>query len=129
DPDGIVWMGTNGSGLAMWRDGKLSRFLVRDGLFDNDIYGFVPDTQDRLWMACSNGFFWVTRADLLKFASGKSQRIVSSPYSPLDGLRTVQGTFGVQPVGTRAKDGRLWFSSSSWLLAFAPDMGIRNILP
>jgi signal transduction histidine kinase len=129
DPDGVVWMGTNGPGLAIWRNGKLSRFLVRDGLFDGEIYGFVPETPDRLWMACSNGFFSVSRADVFKFAEGKTHKITSSPYSPLDGLRTVQGTPGVQPVGTRTKDGRLWFSSSVWLLAFAPELGIRRILP
>jgi ligand-binding sensor domain-containing protein len=50
DPDGVVWMGTNGLGLAIWRNGKLSRFLVRDGLFDSEIYGFVRETPDRLWM-------------------------------------------------------------------------------
>ncbi len=129
DPEGVVWMGANGGGLGMWRDGKLSRFLVRDGLYDNEIYGFVPDAKDRLWMACSNGFFWVTRADLFKYASGKVQKVTSSPYSPLDGLKTVQGTPGVQPVGVRAKDGRVWFSSTAWLMAFAPDLGIRNLPP
>lgn len=129
DPDGVVWMGANGSGLGMWRNGRLSRFLVRDGLYDNEIYGFVPDTKDRLWMACSNGFFWVTRADLFNYASGKVQKVTSSPYSPLDGLKTVQGTPGVQPVGVRAKDGRVWFSSTAWLMAFAPDLGIHNVLP
>jgi len=34
----------------------------------------------------------------------------------------------VQPVGTRTKDGRLWFSSSVWLLAFTPDLAL-NIRP
>ena len=129
DPEGVVWIGANGAGLAMWRDGKLSRFLVRDGLFDNEIYGFVPDTQDRLWMACSNGFFAVTRSQVFKFAAGKAPKIASAPYSPLDGLRTVQGTPGVQPVGTRTKDGRVWFSSSVWLLALDPDQGARRTAP
>jgi signal transduction histidine kinase/ligand-binding sensor domain-containing protein len=129
DPDGVVWMGMQGAGLAILRDGKLSRFLVRDGLFDGEIYGFVPETSDRLWMACSNGFFSVSRAELFKFAEGKIHKITSSPYSPLDGLRTVQGTPGVQPVGTRTRDGRVWFSSSVWLLAFAPDQGRRGIVP
>ena len=129
DPDGVVWMGTDGGGLTIWRNGKLTRFQVRDGLFDNEIYGFVPDTADRLWMACSNGFFSVSRAEIFKFADGKVHKIVSAPYSPLDGLRTVQGTPGVQPVGTRTRDGRVWFSSSVWLLAFAPDQGTRRILP
>jgi signal transduction histidine kinase/ligand-binding sensor domain-containing protein len=125
DPDGVVWMGMNGFGLVMLRDRKLIRIRVRDGLFDGEIYGFVLDAQDRLWMACGKGFFWVDRKDLLKFADGKIAKFTSTPYSPLDGLRTIQGTPGVQPVGVRAADGRLWFSATGWLLAFAPHMGTR----
>jgi signal transduction histidine kinase/ligand-binding sensor domain-containing protein len=125
DRDGIVWMGANGAGLGMLRDGKLTRFLVRDGLYDGEIYGFVTDAQDRLWMACGKGFFWVDRKELLKFADRRIAKISSTPYSPLDGLRTIQGTPGVEPVGVRTKDGRLWFSATSWLLAFASDQGIR----
>jgi len=125
DPDGITWMGMNGFGLAMLRNGKLIRLRVRDGLFDGEIYGFVLDAQDRLWMACGKGFFWVDRKDLLKFADGKIAKFTSRPYSPLDGLRTIQGTPGAQPVGVRTSEGRLWFSTTGWLLAFAPHLGIR----
>ena len=109
----------------MLRDGKLTRFLVRDGLYDGEIYGFVTDAQDRLWMACGKGFFWVDRKELLKFADSRISKIASTPYSPLDGLRTIQGTPGVEPVGVRTNDGRLWFSATGWLLAFASDQGIR----
>ena len=109
----------------MLRDGKLIRIRVRDGLFDGEIYGFVLDAQDRLWMACGKGFFWVDRKDLLKFADGKIAKVASTPYSPLDGLRTIQGTPGVQPGGVRTADGRLWFSATGWLLAFAPRLGMR----
>jgi signal transduction histidine kinase/ligand-binding sensor domain-containing protein len=125
DPDGVVWIGMNGLGLAVLRDGKLIRVRVRDGLFDGEIYGFVLDAQDRLWMACGKGFFWVDRKDLIKFADGKIAKVASTPYSPLDGLRTIQGTPGVQPGGVRTADGRLWFSATGWLLAFAPRLGTR----
>ena len=125
DPDGNVWVGMNGGALALLRDGKVSRIRVRDGLFDGEIYGFALDAQDRLWMACGKGFYWVDRKELLKFADGKISRVSSTPYSPLDGLRTIQGTPGVQPVGVRTSDGRLWFSATGWLLSFAPSLGIR----
>jgi hypothetical protein len=118
-------MGAEGNGLGMLRKGKLSRFLIRDGLYDGEIYGFVSDAQDRLWMACAKGFFWVDRKELLKFADGKISKFVSTPYRPLDGLRTIQGTPGVQPVGVRRTDGTLWFSATGVLLAFEPNQGVR----
>jgi ligand-binding sensor domain-containing protein/anti-sigma regulatory factor (Ser/Thr protein kinase) len=125
DRDGIVWMGAEGNGLGMLRNGKLYRFLIRDGLYDGEIYGFVSDAQDRLWMACAKGFFWVDRKELLKFADGKISKFASVPYRPLDGLRTLQGTPGVQPVGVRRTDGTLWFSATGLLLAFEPNQGVR----
>ena len=125
DHEGLVWLGTDGFGLGLLRDGKLSRFLIKDGLYDGEIYGFVADAQGRLWMACSKGFFWVDRKELLKFADRRIAKISSTPYSPLDGLRTIQGTPGVEPVGVRGADGRLWFSATGWLLTFAPNQGIR----
>lgn len=129
DPEGVVWMGANGAGLGMWRKDKFSRFLVRDGLFDNEIYGVVADGADRLWMVCSNGFFWVNRSDLFQYAAGKVAKITSTPYTPLDGFRSQQGTPGVHPAGTKSRDGRLWFSSTNSLLAFAPGPGVRTSVP
>jgi signal transduction histidine kinase/ligand-binding sensor domain-containing protein len=125
DHDGVVWMGTDGNGLDMLRNGKLTRFLIRNGLYDGEIYGFVSDAQDRLWMACGKGFFWVDRKELFKFADGKISKITSTPYRPLDGLRTIQGTPGVQPVAVRRTDGTLWFSGTGLLLAFEPNQGVR----
>ncbi len=129
DPEGVVWMGANGAGLGMWRKDKFSRFLIRDGLFDNEIYGVVADGADRLWMVCSNGFFWVNRSDLFQYAGGKVAKITSTPYTPLDGFRSQQGTPGVHPAGTRSQDGRLWFSSTNSLLAFTPGPGVRGGVP
>jgi signal transduction histidine kinase len=129
DKDGNVWMTSSGFGVGLLSQGKLFRYFVRDGLFDTDNYGVVADAHDRLWFACSKGFYWVNRADLLEFAAGKRKKIVSSPYSPLDGLRTVQGIPGVQPAGVLASDGRLWFSASRGLLAFEADLGAQDVAP
>jgi ligand-binding sensor domain-containing protein/signal transduction histidine kinase len=120
DPQGLLWMGTLGSGLRLLKDGKAFGYFMRDGLFDNEIYGIVPDGQDRLWMASSKGIFSVNRADLLKFAKGEIQKITSTPYSPLDGLRTIECRSGVEPAVWRMRDGRLWFSTIRGLLVIDP---------
>ena len=129
DPEGLVWMAATANGLRMWHDGKISHFQVRDGLFDGEIYGVLPDRQGHLWMSCSKGFFSVSRSELLAFAAGKIPKITSAPFSPLDGLRTIEGTQGVQPVGAATPDGQLWFSSTYGVLAFGPRSGIRDVPP
>jgi ligand-binding sensor domain-containing protein/signal transduction histidine kinase len=119
-PDGMMWIGTEGGGLRLLDHGKITAFQVRDGLFDNEIYGIIRDDQDRLWMTCSKGLFYVNRSDLLKFAAGTLKKIVSTPYSPTDALRTIESRAGVQPGSFRMQDGRLWFSTIRGLYVFDP---------
>lgn len=120
DQEGLVWMGTVGYGLRLLKDGKIFSYFMRDGLSDNEIYGITEDAQGRLWMASSKGIFSVNRSDLKKFAAGEIKKFVSNPYSPLDGLRTIEGKPGVQPAVSRTPDGKLWFSTIRGLLLVDP---------
>lgn len=127
DTDGLLWIGTAGGGLRLLNHGKITTFLVRDGMFDNEIYGILRDAQDRLWMACSKGLFSVNREDLLKYAAGSRTKIASTPYSPTDALRTIECRSGVQPGSARMHDGRLWFSTIRGLYVFDPSHLQLNI--
>jgi len=129
DRDGAMWMGMLGGGLRLLENGKMSTFLMRDGLFDNEIYGIVADSQDRLWMACSKGIFSVPHADLRRFAAGELKRIVSTPYSPTDALRVIECKPGVQPAASITHDGRLWFSTIRGLIVLDPKHLQRNVPP
>ena len=90
DPQGRVWIGGIGSGLHLLDGGKQVDFSMQDGLFDDEIYGIVADRQDRLWLASSKGIFSVNLPELLQFAAGKATNVASTPFSPLDGLQTVE---------------------------------------
>src|SRR5262249_8527380 len=67
DPGGVIWFGTSGEGLLSIDHGRLSRYTVHDGLFDDSIYAVLGDRKGRLWMACSKGIFSIDRAQLLAF--------------------------------------------------------------
>jgi ligand-binding sensor domain-containing protein/signal transduction histidine kinase len=121
DADGFLWIGTVGGGMRLLQNGKMTTFFVRDGMFDNEIYGIIRDDQDHLWMACSKGLFSVSRADLLEFAAGTRKKIVSTPYSPTDALRTIECRAGVQPGSAHMQDGRVWFSTIRGLYVFDPN--------
>lgn len=138
DKDGFLWMGTLGGGLRLLRNGRVFSYYLHDGLFDNEIYGITADADDRLWMACSKGIFMVPRADLLQRAAGVIRHFESKPYSPMDGLRTIECKAGVQPSAATMSDGRLWFSTTRGLLALdvsrvlhrlsAPPIEIEDVL-
>ena len=129
DPQGVTWIGTNGSGLGILRNGVLTRIFYSDGLPDREVYGFLTDAKDRIWMAGSKGFFWSKRTDLLNFVRGKGAKIRTASYLPQEGLRAIQATSGVQPVASNAGDGRLWFTTTRGLLAFELNAGVQHPPP
>jgi ligand-binding sensor domain-containing protein/signal transduction histidine kinase len=116
DPAGVVWVGTAGDGLLAIDHGRISRYSVRDGLFDDSIYAILGDDHGRLWMACSKGIFSVERAQLLRFSLGQTHKLISTPYSPTDVLRTIECVPGVQPAAWAGSDDQLWFSTTRGLL-------------
>ncbi len=120
DREGLLWMGTLGGGLRLLKDGKVFNFWMRDGLFDDEIYGIAGDDRGNLWMACSNGIFSANRSDLLQFAAGKIRKFVSTPYVPTDALRTIECEAGVQPAVWKMRDGGLWFSTIKGVIVLDP---------
>jgi ligand-binding sensor domain-containing protein/signal transduction histidine kinase len=128
DADGLLWMGTRGSGLLRFDGKKAFRYTVKDGLYDDDIFGIIADDRDNLWMACSKGIFSVSRAQLRQLATGEIHGLASVPFSPTDALRTVECTEGVQPGVWRMHDGRIWFSTIRGLLLIDPGH-LQRVLP
>src|SRR5207249_4517276 len=74
------------------------------------------------------GIFFVTRAELRKFAAGEIPRLTSTPFSPTDAQRTIECQDGVQPVVWKMQDGRIWFSTIHGVIIIDPERMLR-ILP
>lgn len=111
DSDGLLWVGSRGGSLRMLDGDKTYSFSVRDGVYDDDIYGIVGGPLGNLWCACSKGIFSINREDLKKFAHGELKTLTSTPFSPLEGLRTIECKPGVQPAAFATQDGKVWFST------------------
>ena len=124
ETNNTVWMGTLGSALIRWRDGKAVRIRVHDGLYDNRIYSILRDDQQNLWIASSKGIFRVGARELNDFADGKRSSITSVPFST--GQFRFECRSGVQPAACRTRDGRLWFSTTSGLVVVDPKHLQRN---
>ncbi|MDB5391843.1 MAG: putative two-component system sensor kinase [Planctomycetaceae bacterium] len=127
DRDGLLWMGCRGRGLGLFDGNKTTYFTVKDGLHDDDITGIVADDNDRIWMACSRGIFFVLRTELRKFAAGEVTTLKSSPFSPTKELRTVECRSGVQPSLWKMQDGSVWFSTISGLIVVDQKHFIRDL--
>ena len=116
------------SGLTVMEGEKTFRFTVKDGLYDDEVSGIVADNEGRLWMACSRGIFFVNRAELLDLRAGEIARLTSTPFSPMDALRTIECQDGVQPVVCKTRDGRIWFSTNHGVIIIDP-AHMRRVLP
>lgn len=54
-PDGSLWIGTDGRGLARWQAGRFSVFTTRQGLPSNLILALWVDSQGELWVGTNGG--------------------------------------------------------------------------
>lgn len=129
DSDGLLWIGSRGGGLRMLDGEKTHSVTVRDGLYDDDIYGIVQGASGKLWFACSKGIFNVSREDLRKFIQGQLKTVTSTPFSPLEGLRTIECKPGVQPAAWVTRDGKAWFSTIHGALVMDTAHPQRKLMP
>ena len=129
DHDGLLWVGARGGGLRVIDGDQTHVYTVRDGLYDDDIYGIVEDARGSLWIACSKGIFSVSREGLKQFTAGKLAALTSTPFSPLEGLRTVECKPGVQPAACRMPDGKVWFSTIRGAIMIDTAHLERKLLP
>jgi signal transduction histidine kinase/streptogramin lyase len=55
DRAGNLWIGTFGSGLGRFRDGKFTSFTSRDGLSDDRVVSIYEDREGDLWVGTYSG--------------------------------------------------------------------------
>jgi ligand-binding sensor domain-containing protein/signal transduction histidine kinase len=130
DAGGVLWVGTKGGGLnRIYRDGRISRYTVRDGLFNDEVYEILEDNSGHLWMSCRRGIFRVSRQQLDDFDAKKISRITCTAFGREDGLATVQCNGVAKPAGWKSRDGRLWFATISGVVAVAADLSLNEQPP
>ncbi len=123
-----LYAATAGDGLYVFQPDRTIHLSVREGLYDDELFGIVCDKLGRLWIACSKGVFSIEQSDLQKFTEAKIATLPTTPLSPLDALRTVECQKEVQPAVQVMSDGRIWFSTIRGVLVIDPSHWQR-VLP
>jgi PAS domain S-box-containing protein len=100
DRRGVVWVGTNGMGLARYANGKFSFLRKATGLGSDSVQSLFEDTEGSLWVGTQDGLSQLTD---LKFPI----------YSSNDGLPS-DLTLAVEA----SRKGGLWISTSVGLSHF-----------
>ena len=126
DPGGVAWVGTASGGLNRIKNGRLTSYAVDQGLFDSTVGTILEDDLGNLWMGCDNGIFRVGKRELNDFADGRVKFIHSVSYGTVDGLRSRECNYGTSTSAWKGKDGRLWFTTVSGLVAIDPKRVVPN---
>lgn len=129
DDEGTLWFGTYAGGLNRFRNGSFTVFRADKGLFDDNVFVILEDSEHNLWMSCNRGVFKVSKHLLDEVAEGRADSIVCNSYGTADGMRTFECNGGYQPSGCKASDGRLWFATLKGVAVVDPSHLELNRVP
>ncbi len=130
EPDGTVWVATDGAGLLRFRNGQFVRFTTAHGLPSDTIFQVLDDLHGRLWLGIRSGLACADKASFEHQPPAKEFRIPFQVYGRYDGLHTLELCSGYQPACWRGKDGRLWFATAHGVVFVQPaDLRVNPLPP
>ena len=121
DAAGGMWIGTQGAGLFLLKDGGLTQFTVAHGLPSNKIHFIGEDREGLSLDERSERVVSVSRADLETMRGTPSRHVAVRVYGTPEGLNTNQMTGGVQSAGVITSAGEVWLPSTKGAVRVAPN--------
>ena len=129
DAEGLLWIALEDRGLCrldrqgalVLQDAALKCLDSQAGLYQSGLHRILEDDFGRFWFNTNNGIFWVERAALQAYFAGALPAVTSVSYTEAEGMRNREGNGGMQPAGTMASDGRLWFPTQDGVVIIDPE--------
>ena len=123
DGAGTLWIASE-AGLTRRKNGRFAMLNAASGLPCNDTQWALSDDAGAMWLAMPCGLVRVHSSEMAAWNAATdrqdtSRRVQVTVYGNADGYRHVAGTEFSAPV-VKAKDGRLWFWSSSGAFVLDP---------
>ena len=86
DNEGNLWVGTDGEGLSLLRDGKFLSYTMHDGVIDDFVFSIHEDPSRSVWMATRKGVSKLKDGQLTSYTSedGLAMDFVTSVESRAD---------------------------------------------
>ncbi len=123
-----LWIGTNGGGLDLLREGRVTAFPSASTGLPEVIHAIVEDGRGNLWLAGATGIYRVARRQLEAFANHTLAHIEVAAYGVADGMRINECSSG-HPAAVRTPDGMLWFATLRGISVTNPEHQQENRLP
>jgi ligand-binding sensor domain-containing protein/signal transduction histidine kinase len=118
DHDGALWFGTRSHGLFRYAQGRMVSFTTAQGLANNNIYQLLADRRGALWLSgpTTISSFPLPPLDLDPSNAHLEVSVYELPYD----AGPVQLCGGLQPSGSVAANGDIWFASSKGAVRVLP---------
>ncbi|MEP6881062.1 MAG: two-component regulator propeller domain-containing protein, partial [Dokdonella sp.] len=99
-------------GLYRYREGKLARVGLEQGMPVDAVFEMVPDQSGNIWITSNRGVLRTTHAALDAVADGRSARIEVDRYNEIDGMNSAQANGGTSPAAWLRRDNTLWIATA-----------------
>lgn len=133
DGQGSLWLGGRIPGTIRLRirDGQVTHYTKRDGLFDEYSSRVLSDDRGSLWFSTSNGIYRAKWKDLDDLADGRIFHVPSTVFGTIDGMKTSEATSsGLGRGGCKGVNGKLWFTTLRGIVSIDPgNIPQNNLVP
>lgn len=120
DPEGVLWLGTNGGGLKRFANGSFDSYTTESGLPNNHIFSIMADSAGLMWFSSSHGVFRIPRSALNHYARNKNTRLIPTCFDEEDGMASPHCSSLGQPNGIRTRTGTFYFATAAGIAIFTP---------
>ncbi len=116
-----VWITTYENGFYLYKDEKLVTFPLDKDRFLSAAHCIIEDRKGYFWVTTNKGLFQLSKADLLRYASGRQEHLYYHYYDKHEGFNTNEFNGGCQPCAVRLDNGYISLPSLNGLVLFNPD--------
>jgi signal transduction histidine kinase/ligand-binding sensor domain-containing protein len=124
--DGSVLAATP-SGVVGWRNGRVQRLTVRNGLPCDVVYALISDRTSTLWLYAACGLIAIPNMELQRWWQSPDVTVRSSVLDVFDGAQPMSTPF--RPNASQSPDGRLWFANENVVQMIDPAHLDGNPIP
>jgi PAS domain S-box-containing protein len=115
------------SGVVGWRNGRVQRLTVRNGLPCDVVYALISDRASTLWLYAVCGLIAIPNAELQRWWESPDATVNFKLLDVFDGAQPMSIVF--RPNASQSPDGRLWFANQNVVQMIDPAHLDGNPIP
>jgi ligand-binding sensor domain-containing protein/signal transduction histidine kinase len=86
EPDGAIWIATEGDGLVRWKNGKEDVYASREGMVNDILFTVLDDNHDAIWVNSARGISRILKSEFEKFDRHETASLNCLTFGRADGL-------------------------------------------